>query len=54
MKTFYILGTNKLDKMPAPKYLNEYYKTYIETEKGIYYQVLIKAPQNYCYIEGEE
>ncbi|MDD7547261.1 MAG: hypothetical protein PUK09_05865 [Bacilli bacterium] len=37
-----------------PKYLTEYYKSYIETEKGIYYQVLTKAPQNYLYIEGEE
>ena len=50
----YAIHISKLEIFDRPKYLNEYYKTYIETEKGIYYQVLTKAPQNYCYIEGEE
>ena len=53
-KPFYAIHISKLEIFDRPKYLNEYYKTYIETEKGIYYQVLTKAPQNYCYIEGEE
>ena len=50
----YAIHISKLEIFDKPKYLNEYYKTYIETEKSIYYQVLTKAPQNYCYIEGEE
>lgn len=50
----YAIHISKLEIFNRPKYLTEYYKSYIETEKGIYYQVLIKAPQNYCYIEGEE
>ena len=53
-KPFYAIHISKLEIFDRPKYLNEYYKTYIETEKGIYYQVLTKAPQNYCYIEGEK
>ena len=53
-KPFYAIHISKLEIFDRPKYLTEYYKTYIETEKGIYYQVLTKAPQNYCYIEGEE
>ena len=53
-KPFYAIHISKLEIFDEPKYLTEYYKTYIETEKGIYYQVLTKAPQNYCYIEGEE
>ena len=50
----YAIHISKLEIFDRPKYLTEYYKSYIETEKGIYYQVLTKAPQNYCYIEGEE
>ena len=53
-KPFYAIHISKLEIFDKPKYLNEYYKAYIETEKGIYYQVLTKAPQNYCYIEGEK
>ena len=49
----YAIHISKLEIFDRPKYLTEYYKTYIETEKGIYYQVLTKAPQNYCYIKGE-
>lgn len=50
----YAIHISKLEIFNRPKYLTEYYKSYIETEKGIYYQVLTKAPQNLCYIEGEE
>ena len=49
----YAIHISKLEIFDRPKYLNEYYKSYVETEKGIYYQVLTKAPQNYLYIEGE-
>ena len=49
----YAIHISKLEIFDRPKYLTEYYKSYVETEKGIYYQVLTKAPQNYCYIEGE-
>ena len=49
----YAIHFSKLEIFGKPKYLTEYYKSYVETEKGIYYQVLTKAPQNYCYIEGE-
>ena len=49
----YAIHFSKLEIFDKPKYLTEYYKSYVETEKGIYYQVLTKAPQNYCYIEGE-
>ena len=50
----YAIHISKLEIFDRPKYLTEYYKSYIETEKGIYYQVLTEAPQNYCYIEGEK
>ena len=50
----YAIHISKLEIFDEPKYLTEYYKSYIETEKGIYYQILTKAPQNYLYIEGEE
>ena len=53
-KPFYAIHISKLEIFDRPKCLTEYYKTYIETEKVIYYQILTKAPQNYCYIEGEE
>ena len=53
-KPFYAIHISKLEIFDEPKYLTEYYKTYIETEKGIYYQVLTKAPQNLCYVEGEK
>ena len=49
----YAIHISELEIFDRPKYLTEYYKSYVETEKGIYYQVLTKAPQNYCYIEGE-
>ena len=49
----YAIHISKLEIFDKPKYLNEYYTFYVETEKGFYYQVLTKAPQNYCYIEGE-
>lgn len=49
----YAIHISQLEIFDRPKYLTEYYKSYVETEKGIYYQVLTKAPQNYCYIEGE-
>ena len=52
-KIGYAIHISKLEIFDRPKYLTEYYKSYVETEKGIYYQVLTKAPQNYCYIEGE-
>ena len=46
----YAIHISKLEIFDRPKYLTEYYKTYIETEKSIYYQVLTKAPQNLCYV----
>ena len=52
-KLGYAIHFSKLEIFDRPKYLTEYYKYYVETEKSIYYQVLTKAPQNYCYIEGE-
>ena len=53
-KLGYAIHFNELEIFDRPKYLTEYYKSYVETEKGIYYQVLTKAPQNYCYIESEK
>ena len=49
----YAIHISKLEIFDKPKYLTEYYTTYFELGKDIYYQVLIKAPQNYCYIEKE-
>ena len=52
-KNGYAIHISDLEIFDKPKYLTEYYKSYVENEKGIYYQVLTKEPQNYCYIEGE-
>lgn len=46
---FFAIHISKLEIFDEPKYLCDFWNT----KKGVFCCPLTKAPQNYCYIEGE-
>lgn len=48
-KNGYAIHFSKLEIFDEPKYLCDFWNT----KKGVFCCPLTKAPQNYCYIEGE-
>ena len=48
-KNGYAIHIKHLEVFDRPLELNEICSYYAETEKNIYYKVLLKAPQNMCY-----
>lgn len=52
--TFYKIHISQLEIFDRPRELSEF--TYEQPFKGIkaYLPKIVKAPQNYCYVEGEE
>ena len=54
-KPFYAIHISKLEIFDRPKELSEFNYWKDKSEYGCWYEnKLTKAPQNYCYIEGEE
>lgn len=54
-KPFYAIHISKLEIFDEPKELSEFNYWKDKSEYGCWYEnKLTKAPQNYCYIEGEE
>lgn len=54
-KPFYAIHISKLEIFDEPKELSEFYRKYDQHDYSpVYYMPITKAPQNYCYIEGEE
>ena len=53
-KPFYAIHISKLEIFDRPKELSEFNYWKDKSEYGCWYEnKLTKAPQNYCYIEGE-
>ncbi len=51
----YAIHISKLEIFDEPKELSEFYRKYDQHDYSpIYYMPITKAPQNLCYIEGEE
>ena len=54
-KPFYAIHISKLEIFDEPRELSEFKFWKDKSEYGCWYEnKLTKAPQNYCYIEGEE
>ena len=54
-KPFYAIHISKLEIFDKPRELSEFKFWKDKSEYGCWYEnKLTKAPQNYCYIEGEE
>ena len=54
-KPFYAIHISKLEIFDKPRELSEFNYWKDKSEYGCWYEnKLTKAPQNYCYIEGEE
>lgn len=54
-KPFYAIHISKLEIFDKPRELSEFNFWKDKSEYGCWYEnKLTKAPQNYCYIEGEE
>lgn len=51
----YAIHISKLEVFDKPKELNSFHREFIcGKEKESWIQIITKAPQNYCYVEGEE